>query len=334
MQKVSSSHSAGTAPLYEGGKALVLAPMEGVADYWLRQILTQVGGYDWCVTEFVRVSGRLLPPSVFYRWCPELKQQAKTVSGTPVHVQLLGSDASCMADNAARAVELGAPAIDLNFGCPAKTVNRHSGGAVILDEPELLHAIVAAVRKAVPAHIPVSAKMRLGNADKGKALDNALAAAEANASWLTVHARTKTEGYRPPAYWSLLAPLAERIDIPLIANGEVWAPSDATRCAAESNTPHLMVGRGAVTNPFLAQEIRGANATHWEAVFPLLLQYCETLLGTGLPRQEAGRIKQWLNYLRRQWPVAENIYHELKRERESATMLAWLHAFKETAVQA
>src|SRR5690625_7802157 len=72
----------GTAALYEGS-ALVLAPMEGVADYWLRQILTLVGGHDWCVTEFVRVSGRLLPPSVFYRWCPELKHGAKTTSGTP-----------------------------------------------------------------------------------------------------------------------------------------------------------------------------------------------------------------------------------------------------------
>lgn len=143
----------GTAALYAEG-ALVLAPMEGVADYWLRQILTQVGGYDWCVTEFVRVSGRLLPPSVFYRWCPELKQDAKTLSGTPVHVQLLGSDPACMAENAARAVELGAPAIDLNFGCPAKTVNRHSGGAVILDTPELLYRITHAVRQAVPAHYP------------------------------------------------------------------------------------------------------------------------------------------------------------------------------------
>src|SRR5699024_2485303 len=77
----------GTGPLFTQGHALVLAPMEGVADYWLRQVLTQVGGYDWCVTEFVRVSGRLLPPSVFYRWCPELKHGAKTLSGTPVHVQ-------------------------------------------------------------------------------------------------------------------------------------------------------------------------------------------------------------------------------------------------------
>lgn len=325
------NNSTGTAPLFNEGHALVLAPMEGVADYWLRQILTQVSGYDWCVTEFVRVSGRLLPPSVFYRWCPELQHGAKTLSGTPVHVQLLGSEPECMAENAARAVELGAPAIDLNFGCPAKTVNRHSGGAVLLDEPERLHRIVAAVRQAVPANIPVSVKTRLGNTHKDGALDVALAAEAAGATWLTVHARTKTEGYRPPAYWELLAPITQTLRIPVIANGEVWQPNHAQQCAEQSGTPHLMIGRGAVTNPFLALEIRGAETATWQQVAPLLLAYCETLLGTGIPRQEAGRIKQWLNYLRRQWPVAEEYYHELKRERESEVMVAWLREHMEAA---
>src|SRR5690606_21939048 len=120
---------------------LILAPMEGLADIHVRRALTDVGGFDWCVTELVRVSGTRLPPQTFYRWCPALLQGARTRAGTPVHVQLLGSDPSCMADHAARAVSLGAPAIDLNFGCPAKTVNRHRGGAVLLDEPALVHDI-------------------------------------------------------------------------------------------------------------------------------------------------------------------------------------------------
>ncbi|MEP4523573.1 MAG: tRNA-dihydrouridine synthase, partial [Alloalcanivorax venustensis] len=97
----------------------ILAPMEGLADFWVRRALTDVGTYDWCVSEFVRVSGELLPPRVFYRWCPELRDGARTRSGTPVHLQLLGSDPVSMADNAAQAVTLGAPGIDLNFGCPA-----------------------------------------------------------------------------------------------------------------------------------------------------------------------------------------------------------------------
>lgn len=141
---------------------IALAPMEGLVDEILRDVLTGVGGIDWCVTEFIRVSDRLLPPSSFRKLAPELDSAARTRAGTPLRVQLLGSDPLCLADNAAFACSLGAPAIDLNFGCPAKTVNKSRGGAVLLKEPELLHSILREVRKAVPAHIPVTAKMRLG----------------------------------------------------------------------------------------------------------------------------------------------------------------------------
>ena len=89
-------------------------------------------------------------------------------SCTPIHIQLLGSDAQLMAENAAYAAELGAPAIDINFGCPAKTVNSHRGGSVLLDEPEVMYEIISAVRRAVPAHLPVSAKIRLGYTDTSR----------------------------------------------------------------------------------------------------------------------------------------------------------------------
>lgn len=303
---------------------LVLAPMEGLADYWLRQVLTEVGGYDWCVSEFIRVSGTLLPPKVFYRWCPELLAGARTLSGTPVHLQLLGSDPVCVAENAARAVELGAPAIDLNFGCPAKTVNAHRGGAVLLDEPELVHDIIAAVRRAVPAAIPVSAKMRLGNESDARALDNAHAVAAAGASWLTVHGRTKTQGYRPPAYWDRIAEVRAAVPLPVIANGEIWTAADAERCRQESGCDTLMVGRGAVSDPFLARRIRQLPAGGWEQVFPWLTHYVGLLLGTGTPSQESGRVKQWLNYLRRDYVEAEQWYQALRRLQDARLMAARL----------
>ena len=193
---------------------LVLAPMDGLTDPLMRDILTQIGcldggqGYDWCVSEFIRVTSTLHGKQVVYRYCPEALTDWKTKAGTPVHPQFLGSDPICLAENAARAAELGAPAIDLNFGCPAKTVNKHRGGAVLLDEPELIHSIVSTVRRSVPAHIPVSAKIRLGYADASVALDVAQAVESAGAAWLTVHARTKTQGYKPPAYWELIKPLS------------------------------------------------------------------------------------------------------------------------------
>eukprot|EP00764_Aduncisulcus_paluster_P005168 gnl/Carplike_NY0171/18647_a29223_74.p1 GENE.gnl/Carplike_NY0171/18647_a29223_74~~gnl/Carplike_NY0171/18647_a29223_74.p1 ORF type:complete len:185 (+),score=10.99 gnl/Carplike_NY0171/18647_a29223_74:88-642(+) len=179
--------------------------MEGVVDYTMRDLLTQVGGIDQCVTEFVRVSDRVLPAKVFRRLCPELLNGGKTPAGVPVILQLLGSDPTVLAGNARKAAKLGALGIDLNFGCPAKTVNKSKGGAVLLDTPELIHEIVKAVRIAVPEGTPVTAKMRLGNKDKSLAFDNAQAIAEAKADGLTVHARTKLEGYRPPAHWEWIA---------------------------------------------------------------------------------------------------------------------------------
>lgn len=304
---------------------LILAPMEGLADFHVRQALTDIGGYDWCVTEFVRVSGSLLPPKTFYRWCPELLNGSRTRAGTPVHVQLLGSEPECMGDNAARAAELGAPAIDLNFGCPAKTVNRHRGGAVLLDEPMLVHDIIAAVRRSVPPHIPVSAKMRLGNCDGALSCENALAIEAAGASWLTVHGRTKVQGYKPPAFWDQIALLREPLSIPVVANGEIWNADDAQRCRAESNCDWLMLGRGAVSDPFLAQRILGRSDARWADVRLCLLRFIEDCVVISEDLHVTGRLKQWLNYLRRDWPEAQQLYDVAKRCRASADIVALIN---------
>jgi tRNA-dihydrouridine synthase C len=292
-------------------RRLVLAPMEGLTDAPMRHLLTMVGGYDWCVTEFVRVTDRLHPARVFLDACPELTSAGRTAAGTPVHVQLLGSEPEALADNAARAAELGAPAIDLNFGCPAKTVNRHRGGAVLLDEPETLYAIVAAVRQAVPAAIPVSAKMRLGFYDRRHMLDNALAIQAAGASWLTVHARTKADGYRPPAHWDAIATIRAAVSMPLIANGEIWSVEDASRCREQSQCPDLMLGRGAVTRPDLARRIRGdAVQLDWAALVSLQMNFLASMQGheAGV----AGRYKQWLGMLTGGYPEASLLFQQVK----------------------
>ena len=200
---------------------VLLAPMEGVVDHLMRDMLTRVGGFDLCVTEFVRIVDQKLPQKTFYRLCPELHEGGKTPSGVPVRVQLLGQHPQWLAENALTAVELGSPGVDLNFGCPAKTVNKSKGGAVLLQYTELLHDIVKAVREAVPAHLPVTAKIRLGFEDKSLAIDNAVAIDEAGASELVVHARTKTEGYRPPAYWDWIKKIRANTRLPVIANGEI-----------------------------------------------------------------------------------------------------------------
>lgn len=292
---------------------LLLAPMEGLLDFTLRDILTRAGGVDRCVAEFIRVTGTLLPERVFTRVVPELNHGGLTRAGVPVRVQLMGSDPVCLAENAARLAGLGPAGIDLNFGCPAKVVNRHGGGAALLQDPALLHRIVAAVRRAVPTSMPVSAKMRLGFDDPAVALDCALAIVSAGAEELVVHARTKADGYRPPAYWERIAEIREAVAVPVIANGEIWSVADAMRCRELSGCDTLMLGRGMVSDPGLALAIvaadRGARTElGWAELQPLLAAFWRLVSGHIEPRARAGRLKQWLNYLRRRHPQAEAAY--------------------------
>lgn len=295
---------------------LALAPMEGLVDEPLRDVLTRVGGIDWCVTEFIRVNDQLLPAHVIHRFAPELQRRgAYTAAGTPLRLQLLGSDPAVLADNAALACELGAPVIDLNFGCPAKTVNRSRGGAVLLKEPELLHAILRAVRQAVPASIPVTAKMRIGYENTDQALDCARALADGGAAQLVVHARTKTDGYRPPAHWEWVARIADVVPVPVYANGEIWSVDDWRRCRQISGAAHYMLGRGLVACPDLALQIaaaaRGSSYAplQWPAILPMVRDFWhQQCTRPGAGHHAPGRLKQWLKWLGRNYVDAEALF--------------------------
>ncbi len=329
-----------------------LAPMEGVVDWVLRDLLTGspalqipaqipaqfpdqrqaqtatkrlVPSIDACVTEFIRVTDRRLPDAVFFRDCPELKTGGRTRAGVPVYLQLLGGQPGPMAENAFRAFELGAFGIDLNFGCPAKTVNRHDGGAALLKTPERVFAVTQAVRNAVPRSHTVSAKVRLGFSDKSRFLEIAQAAESAGASWLTVHARTRDEGYRPPAHWEYIAQIRESLRIPVIANGDVWTPGDYERCRKISGCQDVMIGRGLISKPDLAFEIK--TQTPGLSWFDLV-QFLRTFaIESSLFRHEkyaVARLKQMLNACRRSWPEASELFDQIKRHQELAPLLQHL----------
>ncbi len=316
---------------------ILLAPMEGLLDFVLRDVLTRVGGIDRCVSEFIRITDQLLPERVFTRIVPELHNGGRTFAGVPVRAQLLGSDPVCLAENAARLAALGPAGIDLNFGCPANVVNRHGGGAKLLDEPETIFAIVSAVRRAVPAHMPVSSKMRLGYRDDSRAIECALAIANGGADELVVHARTKVQAYRPPAYWERIADIRAAVTIPVIANGEIWTVQDAAACRAASGSDKLMIGRGAVADPGLGlaikAQMRGERsgqseaqtaAVTWSTLMPLVLDFWHIVTTRLDSKAQAGRLKQWLNFLRRRFPEAEAAYQALKTVNSPAEVEAWL----------
>jgi tRNA-dihydrouridine synthase C len=238
--------------------SIVLAPMEGVMDAPMRALIADLGGFDFGVSEFVRVGQEVVSAANILRDIPDLNGPVFGSARLPLQLQLLGDSPALMAGTAVEGCIAGARAIDLNFGCPAPTVLRRSGGAALLKTPCAITEIVRAVRKALPPVIPVSAKIRLGWDDPNDVDGIAHAVEEGGANWITIHARTKQEGYRPGVHWDAVARVKSRLSIPVVANGDLFSADDVEKCAAETGCSHFMVGRGILNNPFLAHDIRAA----------------------------------------------------------------------------
>ncbi len=306
---------------------VMLAPMEGVVDSVLRDQLTRIGGVDLCVTEFIRVTDMIIPQHVMLKFAPELLNSSCTPNRTPVLVQFLGSNKEMLSANAVNAVEMGAAGIDLNFGCPAKTVNRHDGGATLLKDPNRIFEIVSSVRKSVPSSHSVSAKIRLGFHDKSKFLEIAHAVESAGASFLTVHARTRDEAYRPPAHWEYIGQIREAVKIPVIANGDIWNLTDFEKCREVSGCQSFMLGRGLIANPSLANQIqaqmrpqiqeRALNQSEDSHLnWPEMLSNFREFIFASEKKISAAfalsRAKQWCKQLARTYPEAAQLFEVIK----------------------
>ncbi|MFK8077240.1 MAG: tRNA-dihydrouridine synthase [Granulosicoccus sp.] len=296
---------------------IVLAPMEGVIDAPMRRLLTGIGGYARCVTEFIRVTDVLLPEKVFFRLCPELLEGGCTEHGVPVYTQLLGSEPAALAKNALRAVQLGAPGVDLNFGCPAKTVNNSMGGSILLRTPSHVADIVKAVRDSVPAHIPVTAKIRLGYENSDSLEEIVEGIKDAGATELAIHARTKLDGYKPPAWWSTVRSVVSEGDRYTYINGEIWTVNDCEAAINASGCTHVMLGRGALAAPDLALRIHAAS--RGVAIEPLDWVHVSYLVEAQFlrsdsqsPRHVGNRTKQWLAYLKRSYDHAQELFSRIR----------------------
>ena len=293
---------------------VILAPMEGVLDSLVRELLSEVNDYDLCITEFLRVVDQLLPTKSFYRLCPELHQQSRTSSGTQVRIQLLGQYPQWLAENAARAVELGSYGVDLNCGCPSKLVNGSGGGATLLKDPELIYRGAKAMREAVPAHLPVTVKIRLGWDSGDRQFEIADAVQQAGATELAVHGRTKEDGYQAERInWQAIGEIRQRLAIPVIANGEIWDYQSAQECMKVTGCDAVMLGRGALNVPNLSRVVMyNEPRMPWPEVVKLLQKYVqlEKQGDTGL--YHVARIKQWLGYLRKEYAGATDLFSEIR----------------------
>ncbi|EPY99458.1 tRNA dihydrouridine(16) synthase DusC [Mannheimia haemolytica] len=295
---------------------VILAPMQGVLDPFVRNLLTSVNDYDLCISEFVRVVDQRLPKQTFYRLAPELYQGGLTDSGTPVRVQLLGQHPQWLAENAALAIELGSHGVDLNCGCPSKTVNGSNGGASLLKDPELIYRATKAMREAVPSDKIVSVKVRLGWDSVSQCFEIADAVEQGGANEITVHGRTKVDGYRAERInWQAIGEIQQRLSIPVIANGEIWDFESAKNCQKITACKALMIGRGALNTPNLSKVVKyNVPKMAWNEVLQLLFKYVqmENQFDTGF--YHVARIKQWLRYLDKEYPQAVELFDILKTE--------------------
>ncbi|WP_205597748.1 tRNA dihydrouridine(16) synthase DusC [Paraferrimonas sp. SM1919] len=307
---------------------LTLAPMEGVLDHLMRDLLTRSGQYDLCVTEFIRVIDQLLPERVFYKLCPELKNGSKTPSGTPVRVQLLGQHPSWMAENANAAIELGSDGIDINFGCPSKLVNGSNGGAALLKTPEVMYQVVKSVREAVPKDKIVSAKMRLGWDSAEHCLELADAIYQAGANEMAVHGRTKADGYKAGTVkWQQIANIVKHVNIPVTANGDIIDRDSALKCQQITGTHKLMLGRGALNLPNLGEVIRNTSEPmNWTQTVALMLRYSELEMEGDKGLYYPNRIKQWFSYLKSQYPQANELFREIRIYKKAPEIVQRLEA--------
>ena len=254
---------------------LVLAPMAGVSVQAFRRQGRRFGAGLVC-SEMVSVAG------IQHRNERTLGYLRVASDEHPLAIQIFGSEPAAMAE-AARMVEAaGADIVDINFGCPVKKVTKTGAGASLLDDPEHAARIVAAVAEATP--LPVSVKMRRGTANGSRdCLVVGPRLVEAGAACLTLHPRSAKQMYTGSAEHSLTAELVERVDVPVIASGDVTSRARAQAVLATTGASAVMVGRAAQGNPWALAEIMGigSDPSREEVVAELLLFVRETVRELG-----------------------------------------------------
>ncbi|EHB9361979.1 tRNA dihydrouridine(16) synthase DusC, partial [Salmonella enterica] len=220
--------------------------------------------------------------------------------------------------------------VDLNCGCPSKVVNGSGGGATLLKDPELIYQGAKAMRAAVPSHLPVTVKVRLGWDSGDRKFEIADAVQQAGASELVVHGRTKAQGYRAEHIdWQAIGEIRQRLTIPVIANGEIWDWQSAQACMATSGCDAVMIGRGALNIPNLSRVVKyNEPRMPWPEVVTLLQKYTrlEKQGDTGL--YHVARIKQWLGYLRKEYIEATELFQSIRALNRSSEIARAIQAIK------
>ena len=253
---------------------LFVAPMAGVTDRPFRQLCKKMGA-GLAVSEMVTSN------SLLYGSAKTLRRANHVGEVAPISVQIAGADPQMMAQAARHNVDNGAQIIDINMGCPAKKVcDQWAGSALMRDEALALSIIEAVVAACVPHGVPVTLKMRTGWCAQVKtALAIARAAEQAGVQMVTVHGRTREQGYKGEAEYQTIAAVKAALRIPVVANGDIDSPAKARAVLAATGADALMIGRAAQGRPWIFRAIAHHLATGQDLAPPLVLEVRRALLG-------------------------------------------------------
>ncbi|RZI84900.1 MAG: tRNA dihydrouridine synthase DusB [Rubrivivax sp.] len=252
---------------------LFVAPMAGVTDRPFRQLCKRLGA-GYAVSEMV-TSRKDLWNSL--KTSRRANHEGETA---PIAVQIAGTEPGMMAEAAAYNIDRGAQIIDINMGCPAKKVcNKWAGSALMQDEALALHIVEAVVAACAPHGVPVTLKMRTGWSALNKNAERIARAAEsAGVAMLTVHGRTREQGYKGLAEYDTIAAVKAAVGIPVVANGDITTPEKAIEVLARTGADAIMVGRAAQGRPWIFGDIAHFMATGEHRATPLTAQVKQWLL--------------------------------------------------------
>ena len=270
---------------------LILSPMAGVTDISFRRLVKSRGGVGLTVSEFISVEG-------LTRNNPKSKRQMRFYEQErPFAVQIFGGQPERMRMAAEMAEEIGADILDVNCGCPAPKVVKHGGGSGLLKDHERLETILREIKKAIT--IPLTVKIRAGFYDHTiNAVDTAKLAEACGAEHIALHGRTKEQGYRGQANWDLVRQIKEVVNVPVSGSGDVTTIEQAFTRFSETGCDGVLIGRGAMANPWIFRQIE--DAIHGREIFQptledkrnILVEYFE-MLREDMPEMAAiGRMKQ------------------------------------------